>query len=783
MFPKAKRFTDKSSSFPSPSAPFTQLTSSAPLPVPSADIPGPGAYDVPMNDPLAPWKKGAMMEKAERFKEGEEGPDTFGLYDPKVGDGVKENKRPKSSLAVQNGGPEKLRLQMEDLKQRLQTTHEKELARLQAKLVRAEQSATTHKAELAQLKSDLRTAQHSTTSLTTQLSKSDASLKKHQALLPTLQSKLEELSTSHAASHARKDASIAELTSSKTKLEAELEQSRSESAKLREELAAVNSELEESQRVNDKLDSENWNLENSLQVARSQLLQSATHHSNISQQHKSELESANTTSYTQSLRILHLERLLADKSEVIEVLGCFSLYREEELEEAQLALESTFAELEFVNQEWAWERASRDGGEKEWRQRTRSEKRELDWVREEVGFEQELRKVEKEMMEDLKRELEEEKKAREWEVANLRSELEIAEGELDLALSEEIPRLESELETMRGEYEEAAGELAEKADEVEEQREALEKLEEEGERLRGELEEAKRAVGEERKVSEKERGEKKAFVRLLGQTRAAESGLREELDAMTNAYEEIADVKAQYTQLQRTIDELARRNALAEADVKQLGDLNTDLLSHGNAHQRIRHVAQIRAELDQSRKNHLATTSALATTQREMAALKSELDAYRTVSTIPAISSRSKVVRTFSMGDDGEDEDVYLGVSSAPQSTGGMRISIGLGTLDERTEPFEEDEEQYEVEEEAFQLPPSPPAEDEPEVSYCAPLPPAPLRFGVGGGRASVGGGSQGIGGRKAGRVRVGDGKGKGKARESGGVRMEGRMSIRELIG
>ena len=47
---------------------------------------------------------------------------------------------------------------MDDLKHRLQTTHEKALASLQAKLQRADAAATAAKAELLQLKTDLRSS-------------------------------------------------------------------------------------------------------------------------------------------------------------------------------------------------------------------------------------------------------------------------------------------------------------------------------------------------------------------------------------------------------------------------------------------------------------------------------------------------------------------------------------------------------------------------------------------------------------------------------------------------
>lgn len=117
-------------------------------------------------------------------------------------------------------------------------------------------------------------------------------------------------------------------------------------------------------------------------------------------------------------------------------------------------------------------------------------------------------------------------------------------------------------------------------------------------------------------------------------------------------------MQTKYVDLSRTIDQLARRNAATEQDNRQLADQNTDLISHGNPHQRIRHVAQIREELAESRKvrsrvmlpcvnsadpllpqRHLDTTSTLASASAENAALRAELATYRSVSPLPTSST------------------------------------------------------------------------------------------------------------------------------------------------
>lgn len=123
----------------------------------------------------------------------------------------------------------------------------------------------------------------------------------------------------------------------------------------------------------------------------------------------------------------------------------------------------------------------------------------------------------------------------------------------------------------------------------------------------------------------------------------------------------MSEVTSQHKDLCRTIDQLARQNAATEQDNRLLVDQNTELISHGNPHQKIKHVAQIREELAESRRvsrlsdayecsthechpvlqNHHVTTSVLASTESENAALRAELEAYRSISPLPSILSKS----------------------------------------------------------------------------------------------------------------------------------------------
>ncbi|KAM0751878.1 hypothetical protein T439DRAFT_379954 [Meredithblackwellia eburnea MCA 4105] len=763
MFSKSKRFDDK---------------------VTASDIPGPGAYNVPDKEPLAPWKKGAIYEKAERFREGEEGPDNFGMYDTGVNVGAsKENRRPRAPATTGGGLPaEKVRVQMEDLKHKLQSSHEKEIARLEAKLARAEQASTEAKADNAQLRTELRTSQHSLTSLTSKLAKSEASLKKHQEQLPTLKSQFEQLTTSNAASQARKDATIAELNAAKTRLEGLL-------TNAKEDLGKVGEELEEAREENDDLQEDKKNLLAMISEARNQLDHQSSASKSAAVSSRQALDVATSTSHSLQLRTLHLERILGDRSAVIEALGDYSAQLEDELADLQDQLDETERQRDWYQEELRWERSVRVGGEKEWRQRCRSERRELDGARSEIEFERKVGRVLGQVDRVLRDALEDQLGETERASFQLTQDLEVAEGELELALEEELPKLEEE----RNEALARAEELEEIVEEGRVELVRLEKLteatQEENEKNLGELEEIKRLLNESEKVLEKERGEKRNIAKLLGQSRAAESGLRDELHAAIGAYEELQSTRDEYSALARTLDEMARRNALAEADAKQLSELNTDLLSHGNTNQRIRHVAQIRAELDQSKKSHLATTSALATAQREISSLKEELEAYRAVSTLPSSTTnfnptRSRAIRTSTAMQQQPQyvesaADDYLGISTAGGQANGMRISLGaFGGHAPLQDLAEEDT--YD-----FALPPPPPPGGREPLSRSSLLPAG--RLSLASGRTSLSGAPP-AGGRKAGRVVVTDfdkeqEETTARDRKSGGIRMQGYMSVSELLG
>lgn len=346
----------------------------------------------------------------------------------------------------------------------------------------------------------------SLTSTTAKLTKSDTALSKHTALLPQLQTQLETLSSSHADSRKRKEHEIADLKATVIARD--------------EELATV------------KEDSRNWRSQ-ARALARSRVAEADIAATVISSL-RSELASVRVGElHTARLRILRLERQLGDSSAQIDALGQYSAQVGEEADMLRAQLASAEHDRAWALAAWKAERDDRRS-DKEWRQRTRSDQREILGLREDVAFLTEFQAAERVIDDAAAWVGKERRSALEAEKLSLEDELEVAEGELDLAVNEEIPRLEANLENMtqRAEDSQQQSEELQKALTVADAgiQELQARAVEDHERFEGEIEEMSRKLAEKEKEADKERSEKKRVAGLLGQSRAAQDGLREELD-------------------------------------------------------------------------------------------------------------------------------------------------------------------------------------------------------------------------------------------------------------
>jgi chromosome segregation ATPase len=346
----------------------------------------------------------------------------------------------------------------------------------------------------------------SLTSATAKLTKSDTALSKHTALLPKLQTQLETLSSSHADSRKRKENEIAELRTALLARDEELATTKEESRNWRTQARALTRARAAE-----------------AQVAASVI---STLRSEVSSVRVAELHAAR-------LRILRLERQLADRSGQVDALGQYSAQIGEEADSLRHDLKDAEEERAWALAAWKSERDDRRS-DKEWRQRTRSDQREILGLRDDFAFLSDLRNAERVIEDAVIWVGRERGNVLQAEKITLEGELEVAEGELDLAINEEIPRLETNLETMT----QQADESAQRSEELQEAlttaeagiRELQARAVEDRERFDGEIEEMGRKLVEKEKEVDKERSEKKRVAGLLGQSRAAQDGLREELD-------------------------------------------------------------------------------------------------------------------------------------------------------------------------------------------------------------------------------------------------------------
>ncbi|BGP40580.1 hypothetical protein JCM10450v2_004579 [Rhodotorula kratochvilovae] len=595
QFPKATRFPEK----------------------PPDTIPPPGAYDVPVHSPQQSYKRAGMLDRANRFGQTADPnkPDTFGLYAEGVPAPDKENQKPRQRTASAAGGAadrERHKQQLEELRARLTAAHEKELAKLRAKVDKLDEARQEHRKEREETAKEADKLKSENRHLTSKLARASALQAKYESTLPSLQAKLSSLTTQHAASSAKKDAELSTLRTALSRTEEERDEAREEAEEWEERARTERRGREDAALAAGELTA---------------ALRAEARDARVEELHAARLRAA------------RLARRVEDREAVIASLGEYARGLEERL--AHAAGERDEGEWREWRLREAW-RAEREllvgpgREEKEWRQRARADAREMLGLREDVALLEREGEAEREW--DGVRGEWERRREKAWreEKRRMERDFEVVEGELDLAVNDEIPRLESLLSVSELALSTARDDLATSSAQIAQLEADLSALEarraDEAERYEGELEEQRRLVGEAKKEAEKERVEKRRVVGILAQTRASEAALKEEVESLNNEVTHLTPLLAANDALQQTIDHLARLNAASEAEAQELIAHNSELAGHANQNQKIRHVAMIREELAESRRKHLATLSQLSTAHTRLSALEDELNSYRAVS-------------------------------------------------------------------------------------------------------------------------------------------------------
>ena len=233
------------------------------------------------------------------------------------------------------------------------------------------------------------------------------------------------------------------------------------------------------------------------------------------------------------LRLAKLNRQLGDRAAQIEALASLAGQLEVGLSLSAAQLADAERERDGALAELGWERDERAArrGEKDWRQRARSDQREVATLSAEVrGWESEW--------------TDERQAADVWTSHTaalqadatatrraLEAELELAEGELELAIEDEIPRLEGELEEALRQVEGLSEEKERRIELDFALTELRAQTEEDADQWQGQLEQMKIQLAERTKEAQNEKAATRRVTSLLSQARASEKALEEDLNA------------------------------------------------------------------------------------------------------------------------------------------------------------------------------------------------------------------------------------------------------------
>ncbi|CEQ42481.1 SPOSA6832_04296, partial [Sporobolomyces salmonicolor] len=307
------------------------------------------------------------------------------MYDVDGAVGDKENLQPRrravSGQAV--GGSttgserERHKQQLEDLRHRLITSHEKDVAKLQGKISRLEASRDELVKEKNESSKEVHGLKSEIRHLTSKLTKTESLLTKHQSSLPLLQSKLASLQASHELSRQRKDAELAEIA-----------------AKLADVEGALQRKTEELSAERERADI--W--ETSAKREGKARSEEAAAAEKVVQGLREEVREVRVIALqAERLRRVKLTRQLDDRATQVGALAEYSQGLEETVSVLSEQLDALNSDYTSLLELWRSDRALlvEERSEKEWRQRARSDAREMTGLREDVGDLEELRECER----------------------------------------------------------------------------------------------------------------------------------------------------------------------------------------------------------------------------------------------------------------------------------------------------------------------------------------------------------------------------------------------------
>ncbi|KAI0071475.1 hypothetical protein K474DRAFT_1693455 [Panus rudis PR-1116 ss-1] len=638
------------------------------------EVSGPNAYDV--HDPeWDAYKKGAFLEKTDRFKEkGSEVPGP-GTYDT---DMKPSQHKP---VPVKSGGADRYAIlqrkveELERLYNEGKKTHQAEVERFKQELSRAQRTNTeqserlqklqkqndtldsrvqelkktndTSQAEIKDLRAKLRVSEHERTQLASKQGEASETKKALQALdlrrreeVRERDKKVADLEKALSSEKKKREALESRLAETKGKVDGEVQTAKATMKTLETELKRAKAEAQESKSALAALRAEAADTEEELleQLEQHRVLLSrvAGEYGKLASStiSKTEYQRLKYDSATKDLRIVRLERKLANsEGQVVELAHLIRSTKNDnqllsqQLKEAQADTFTYASLLRDVLDE---------------RPLDHSADRQLE---SQLGkFADDLRDFRSSVQQALSSDTEswaELDRLRAGQlllhstsllkhIDNLDAQLiakadELSKAQTELkASTQALEVLQTEQATLRTQLAEVTANLAISQTAAERAKEQLEEVQA---TAKADAEKMQKTVAHEKQAAQK-------LAAAVSQAKVAEEGLRADIEQLTSDLAEAERYQEAYADLVEEVGALIQRNALAEEEATRLSRFNAEILGHNNPAQRIQYVDRIRRELFETKQQLLLCTRDRDAVLDENSQLRYELDMYKAV-TVP----------------------------------------------------------------------------------------------------------------------------------------------------
>ncbi|KAF8585958.1 hypothetical protein K439DRAFT_1010258 [Ramaria rubella] len=199
-------------------------------------------------------------------------------------------------------------------------------------------------------------------------------------------------------------------------------------------------------------------------------------------------------------------------------------------------------------------------------------------------------------------------------------------------------RLQTDFEALRSDYSAAQSELSSKSVQIAEVL-AREQI------LTGRLATQQHDIARLEDALKKESETSGRLAQASHQSKKNEERLRYEVEELVENLADVTRYKEAHADLLSEVVQLIERNELAEAEAERLGKFNAEILSHANPQQKIFYIDRIRRELADTKHQLLRSTRDCEGLVADNAALQHEVAAYKSISVPIELKPRGNRVR------------------------------------------------------------------------------------------------------------------------------------------